>query len=115
MTDKPKPRPGGRPDRGGERRDQDASTAEGSGGRRQRPPAPGPLSELHRAVVEGEEPVGDRLRAAADQAAAMVASGQVDRVSAVTALWLSAQAAGIGSSWALAAILAAFRRAGVSA
>jgi hypothetical protein len=59
-------------------------------------------------------PAAQRLRVAADEAAALVAAGAVDRTGAVAALYVSAQAAGIGGADALAAIAAAFARAGSS-
>jgi hypothetical protein len=66
------------------------------------------------AVTHGTGTAADRLRAAADQAARMVAAGEVDRAGAVAAGWLAARAAGIGSARALAALAAAFTRAGGS-
>ncbi len=38
----------------------------------------GPLADLGHAVTDGDGPAGDRLRAAADTAAAMVAAGRID-------------------------------------
>jgi hypothetical protein len=102
----------------------------GSATDRQDQPSRAPLAVLGRAVTGGSGAPGDRLRAVADTtiygfadttiytvadtAAAMVAVGKVDRAGAVAAVWLAAQAAGIGSARALAAIAAAFTRTGGS-
>jgi hypothetical protein len=94
----------------------------GSATDRQDQPSRAPLAVLGRAVTGGSGAPGDRLRAVADTtiytvadtAAAMVAAGKVDRAGAVAAVWLAAQAAGIGSARALAAIAAAFTRTGGS-
>ena len=85
------------------------STNEVTGPHRQDQREPrGPLADLGRAVTDGDGPAGDRLRAAADTAAAMVAAGQIDCTDAVAAVWIAAQGAGIGGGQALAAIAAAF-------
>jgi hypothetical protein len=83
----------------------------GSATDRQDQPSRAPLAVLGRAVTDGHGPAGDRLQAAADTAAAMVAAGQIDCTDAVAAVWIAAQAAGIGGRQALAATAAAFARA----
>ncbi len=70
------------------------------------------LSQLGRLVLDGPAPAAQRLAVAADEAAALVAEGQLARSCAVTALYTAAMAAGIGGVTALAAISAAFCRAG---
>ena len=87
------------------------STDEATDPRRQEQGSRAALADLGRAVTGGSGEPGGRLRAAAEQAAALVAAGEVDRASAVTALWLAAQAAGIGGGRALAAIATTFTRA----
>ena len=70
------------------------------------------LAQVRRAVIDEAAPPAERLQAAADRAAALVAAGQMDRTAAVSVLYVSAQVAGIGGAAALSAIGTAFRRAG---
>lgn len=107
MPETTTPRPGREPGRGTERRVGGLADERSGGHRRQQPPRE-PLADLGRAVTDGDGPAGDRLRAAADTAAAMVAAGQIDCTDAVAAVWIAAQGAGIGGGQALAAIAAAF-------
>ncbi len=70
-----------------------------------------PLVQPGRDVIDGpDRPLG-RLRAAADQAAALFAARELDRTSAVAVLWPSVMAARIGSTTAIARLTAALNRA----
>jgi hypothetical protein len=67
------------------------------------------VGDLGRQLLDGTGDPAKRLQAAAQQAAGMVARGEVDRTSAVTVLYVAAMAAGVPSGEALEQLAGAMR------